>query len=45
MDKKEVLMEVKHLKKYFKIDAKHILKAVDDVSFSYLSRRNLGDCR
>ena len=42
MDKKEVLMEVKHLKKYFKIDAKHILKAVDDVSFSIYRGETLG---
>ena len=42
MDKKEVLMEVKHLKKYFKIDAKHILKAVDDVHFLFIEEKPWG---
>ena len=35
-------MEVSHLKKYFRVDAKHTLKAVDDVSFSIKRGETLG---
>ena len=32
-DKKEVLLEVKNLKKYYNIGKKEVIKAVDDISF------------
>ena len=37
----EYLLEVRHLKKYFKMGKNQTLKAVDDVSF-ILKRRNAG---
>ena len=37
-----MLLEVKNLKKYFKIDRKTSLKAVDDVSFSIGRGETLG---
>lgn len=39
---KDVLFEVKHLKKYFKLENKKILKAVDDVSFTIRKGETLG---
>lgn len=42
MENKNVLMEVSHLKKYFRVDAKHTLKAVDDVSFQVFEGETLG---
>lgn len=42
MNNKKVLMEVKNLKKYFRIDSKHTLKAVDDVSFEIYEGETLG---
>ena len=42
MENKNVLMEVSHLKKYFRVDAKHTLKAVDDVSFTIQKGETLG---
>ena len=42
MDNKKVLMEVRHLKKYFRVDSKHTLKAVDDVSFQVFEGETLG---
>ncbi|WP_055668946.1 ABC transporter ATP-binding protein [Desnuesiella massiliensis] len=38
----EKLIEVKNLKKYFKINSKSILKAVDDVSFDIFKGETLG---
>lgn len=38
----EVLIEVKNLKKYFKVGKKQILKAVDDVSFTIKRGETLG---
>ena len=37
-----VILEVKNLKKYFKIGNKDILKAVDDVSFAIKEGETLG---
>lgn len=42
MENKKVIMEVKNLKKYFRIDSKHTLKAVDDVSFTIYEGETLG---
>ena len=42
MSEQKVIMEVKHLKKYFPIDSKSVLKAVDDVSFSIYEGETLG---
>lgn len=39
---KEVLLSVKHLKKYFNVGKKAILKAVDDVSFDIYKGETLG---
>ena len=41
-DNKEPILEVKNLKKYFKINSKSILKAVDDVSFNIYKGETLG---
>lgn len=38
----EVLLEVKDLKKYFKLDGKRQLKAVDDISFTINKGQTLG---
>lgn len=42
MTEKNVLIEVRNLKKYFKIGSKAILKAVDDVSFNIYKGETLG---
>lgn len=42
MGDKKPILEVKHLKKYFPVDAKHTLKAVDDVSFTIYEDETLG---
>ena len=42
MGDKKPILEVKHLKKYFPVDAKHTLKAVDDVSFTIYECETLG---
>lgn len=42
MDEKNVLLEVNHLKKYFKIPRKGQLQAVDDVSFRVYEGETLG---
>jgi oligopeptide transport system ATP-binding protein len=42
MADKEVLLEVKHLKKYFKVGRRSILKAVDDVNFTIYKGETLG---
>ena len=42
VDKKEVLLEVKDLKKYFSIGRKSVLKAVDNVSFKINKGETLG---
>ena len=42
MEDKKVIMEVNHLKKYFRVDSKHTLKAVDDVSFQVYEGETLG---
>lgn len=42
MQKQNVVMDVKHLKKYFRLDASHTLKAVDDVSFQIYEGETLG---
>lgn len=39
---REILMEVKHLKKYFKLHSKQYLRAVDDVSFNIYKGETLG---
>ena len=41
-NEKEVLVHVEHLKKYFKVHKKDILKAVDDVSFDIYTGETLG---
>lgn len=41
-ERKEPLLEVKNLKKHFKINSKEILKAVDDVSFEIYKGETLG---
>jgi oligopeptide transport system ATP-binding protein len=42
MANKEVLIEVKNLKKYFKVGSNAILKAVDDVTFNIYKGETLG---
>lgn len=42
MGNKKPILEVKHLKKHFPVDAKHTLKAVDDVSFTIYEGETLG---
>lgn len=42
MSKQNVIMEVNHLKKYFRLDSKRTLKAVDDVSFNIYEGETLG---
>ena len=42
MENKEVLIQVKHLKKYFNVGKGLSLKAVDDVSFDLLKGETLG---
>ena len=39
---KEVLLSVKHLKKYFNVGKNVVLKAVDDVSFDIYKGETLG---
>ncbi|RYM01765.1 ATP-binding cassette domain-containing protein [Sporolactobacillus sp. THM7-7] len=41
-EKKEKLLEVKHLKKYFHVSRNEVLKAVDDVSFDVYKGETLG---
>lgn len=41
-EKKEVLLKVENLKKYFKVGKKSVLKAVDDVSFEIYKGETLG---
>ena len=41
-NEKDIILEVKNLKKYFKIGNKDILKAVDDVSFAIKEGETLG---
>lgn len=36
---KEVLLSVKHLKKYFTVGKKATLKAVDDVSLTFIKEK------
>ncbi|WMM24454.1 ATP-binding cassette domain-containing protein [Tissierella sp. MB52-C2] len=42
MENKEVLIEVKNLKKYFKVGRRDVLKAVDNVSFNIYKGETLG---
>ncbi len=42
MENKEILIQVKNLKKYFKVGRNRILKAVDDVSFNIYKGETLG---
>lgn len=42
MENKEILIQVKNLKKYFKVGRNSILKAVDDVSFNVYKGETLG---
>lgn len=42
MESRKPIMEVKNLKKYFRIDSKRNLKAVDDVSFTIYEGETLG---
>ncbi len=42
MDKREKVLEVQHLKKYFKVGKTGVLKAVDDVSFTIYRGETLG---
>ena len=39
---RKILLEVKNLKQYFKIDRKTIVKAVDDVSFHIYKGETFG---
>ena len=39
MRQKNAIIEVKNLKKYFRLDSKHMLKAVDDVSFTIMKEK------
>ncbi len=41
-EEKEVLLRVRHLKKYFNVGKKAVLKAVDDVSFDIYKGETLG---
>ncbi len=41
-DEKQVLLDVKNLKKYFNVGNKKILKAVDDISFRFIKGETLG---
>jgi oligopeptide/dipeptide ABC transporter, ATP-binding protein, C-terminal domain len=41
-EKKEKLLEVKHLKKYFKVSRTDVLKAVDDVTFDIYKGETFG---
>lgn len=41
-ENKEILLEVKNLKKYFKVKGKGVLKAVDDISFHIYKGETLG---
>ena len=43
MDKKEVLIEVKDLKKYFQVGRNQTLKAVDGVNFKIYKGETLGN--
>ena len=42
MKTEKVILEVKNLKKYFRIDSRHVLKAVDNVSFQIYEGETLG---
>lgn len=42
MENREILLQVKNLKKHFKVGKKGILKAVDDVSFNIYKGETLG---
>ena len=42
MEEKNIIMQVKNLKKYFKLNSKDSLKAVDDVSFEVYEGETLG---
>jgi oligopeptide transport system ATP-binding protein len=42
MSEREKVLEVKHLKKYFELGHGHVLKAVDDVSFTIHAGETLG---
>lgn len=42
MNSERVIMEVKNLKKYFRLDSKRVLKAVDEVSFEIYEGETLG---
>ena len=42
IEEKNVIMQVRNLKKYFKLDAKNYLKAVDDVTFNVYEGETLG---
>lgn len=42
LENKEILIEVKNLKKYFKVGRDAVLKAVDDVSFNIYKGETLG---
>ena len=42
MKTEKVILEVKNLKKYFRVDSRRVLKAVDDVSFQIYEGETLG---
>lgn len=42
MEEKQVMMEVRHLKKYYNVDKNTVLRAVDDVSFIIREGETLG---
>ena len=41
-EKKEILVDVKHLKKYFQVSRTNVLKAVDDISFQIRRGETVG---
>ena len=42
MDNREKLLEIKDLKKHFKIDRSNVLKAVDGISFDIFKGETFG---
>ena len=42
MNEREVLLEVKNLKQYFKINSNTVVKAIDDISFNIYKGETFG---